>query len=113
MMERREHERFSVVDLVLYDQETGRPIGKVVNISVRGLLVISSRKFEVGDVLGFSIPFTKTVEGMVKFDFQGEVRWAHPNDQHPSRFSIGIQFVENPELQTMFIHQLVDLYGAS
>ena len=50
---------------------------------------------------------------MVKFEFQGEVRWAHPNDQHPSRYSIGMQFTENPELQTMFFQQLVDLFGAS
>jgi Tfp pilus assembly protein PilZ len=112
-MERREHERFSVVDLVLYDQESGRPIGKVVNISAKGLLVISSRKYEVGQILGFFIPFTKTIQGMVKFEFQGEVRWVHPNDQHPLRYSIGMQFTENPELQTMFFQQLVDLYGAS
>jgi len=112
-MERRQHERFSVVDLMLHEQETSRPVGKVVNISASGLLVISSKSYQGGQKIGFYIPFTKTVQGMIKFEFMGTVKWAHPAEDNPSQVRVGIEFADNPELQTMFIQQLVRVYGAS
>lgn len=112
-MERRQHERFTVVDLILYEQKSSRPVGKVVNISARGLLVISSKPYKVGDEVQFNIPFKKTIRGMVKFEFLAEIRWSHPDDDNPAQYRIGMEFSEHPELQTMFIEQLVSIYGAS
>ena len=112
-MERRRHERFTVVDLMLYDQQTKKPVGKVVNISATGLLVISTTRYEVGQRVNFSIPFRQAVQGIVKFEFKGEIKWLNPTDDNPSNFSIGMAFAENPELQTMFIQQLVNIYGAT
>ncbi len=111
--ERRLHERFTVVDLVLYDQESQRPVGKVVNISARGLLVITTKLFDLGKRHSFYIPFSKTIQGLVKFEFVGEIKWGHTDEDNASHFSIGMEFAENPELQTMFIQQLVKIYGAS
>lgn len=112
-MERRQYERFTVVDLVLYDQETERPIGKVVNISARGLLVIATKKYDLGQRHSFYVPFTKAIQGVVNFEFVGEIKWTHTNEDNPDQYSIGMEFAENPELQTMFIQQLVKIYGAS
>ena len=112
-MERRQHERFTVVDLVLYEQATNRPIGKVVNVSARGLLVISSKEYKVGKEIDFFIPFTKTVQGLVKFEFKGAVKWSTQSDENPAQMKIGMEFADNPDLQTMFIQQLVKVYGAS
>ncbi|MFN2144320.1 MAG: PilZ domain-containing protein [Anaerolineales bacterium] len=112
-MERRRHERFTVVDLMLYDNQIKKPIGKVVNISASGLLVISNTRYEVGQRLNFMIPFRQAIQGIVNFEFKGEIRWLNPSDDDPSNFSVGMAFAENPELQTMFIQQLVNIYGAT
>lgn len=112
-MERRQHPRFTVVDLTLYEQITGRPVGKVVNISTRGLLVISSKQYKVGEEIRFHIPFKKTVRGKINFDFLAEIRWCHPDDDNPAQIRVGMEFAENPDLQTMFIEQLVKIYGVS
>ena len=112
-MERRQHERFTVVDLILYEKNSTRPVGKVVNISTRGLLVISSKPYKVGEEVQLYIPFKKTVRGMVKFEFLADIRWAHPDDDNPTQIRVGMEFADHPELQTMFIEQLVSIYGAS
>jgi len=112
-MERRQHERFTVVDLVLFERGSSQPVGKVVNISARGLLVISSREYKVGQEVQFYIPFKKTIRGMVKFDFLADIKWALPDENIPSRYRIGVEFADHPDMQTMFIEQLVKVYGVS
>lgn len=112
-MERRQHERFTVVDLILYEKNAAHPVGKVVNISARGLLVISSKPYKVGEEVQLYIPFKKTVRGMVKFEFLADIRWVHQDDENPTQIKVGMEFADHPELQTMFIEQLVSIYGAS
>ncbi|MBN2046097.1 MAG: PilZ domain-containing protein [Anaerolineales bacterium] len=112
-MERRRHERFTVVDLLIYEQETKKPVGKVVNISASGLLVIATTRYEVGQRVNFVIPFRQAIQGIVNFEFKGEIKWLNASEGNPTNFSIGMAFAENPELQTMFIQQLVNIYGAT
>lgn len=113
MDERRQAERHEVVDLQLFDQATDDLLGKVVNISEGGLLILSEAEFKPGQRENFYIPFTRTVQGMVKFEFLGEVRWVHPEENPSNMNKVGMAFALNPDVQTMFIQQLVKIYGPS
>ena len=111
-MERRKSRRFSIVNLDLHDQVTGHLVGKVVNISRGGMLTTTEKAYEPGKEYGFYIPFEQTVNGLVKFEFSGRVIWCRPNALKPGMLSVGLEFADNPKIQTIFIEQMIKIYGA-
>ncbi len=110
-MDKRRSPRFTVVDLELYDHETHNKVGQVVNISRGGLLVNASQELITEDTYQFYIPFHQTDDQEVKFPFEGRVVWCQPNLIHNSKYSIGLEFADLPEIQTYFIQQLIKFYG--
>lgn len=112
-MERRRSKRFNVVNLELFNNDTKEHVGKVINISKGGLLVTADQEFKPGEIHPFFIPFTQTVNGEIKFDFEAKIIWCRPNPLSSAAYSIGIEFSTHPELQTMFIQQLVKIYGVN
>lgn len=112
-MERRRAKRFTVVDLELFNQQTRSLIGTVVNISKGGLLAKTDVSFTPGDKYNFFIPFAKSVNGEVQFNFSALIVWCHPNSLHPKKFSVGIEFNNFPEVQTLFIQQMVGIFGGT
>jgi Tfp pilus assembly protein PilZ len=111
VMERRRSKRFNVVNLELFHKETQEHIGKIINISKGGLLVTSTEEFSQGEEHKFYIPFAQNVNGEVKFDFEATIVWCQPDPRATSAFSVGLEFAENAELQTVFIQQMVKIYG--
>ncbi len=109
--ERRKTKRSRVINLKLYDQDTGGVVGQVVNISHGGIYSITDERFNIGEERSFYIPFSEAISGKIKFHFNARTIWAHPNSLHPSKYSVGLEFVENPDVQTMFIKQMVKIFG--
>lgn len=112
-MERRRSRRFNVVDLELFSAETTENVGKIINISKGGLLVNSTEEYKTGEEHKFYIPFSKDINDEVKFDFKATIVWCQPNPLTPSAFSVGMEFADIPELQTVFIQQMIRIYGES
>lgn len=108
--ERRKTKRSTVVNLDLFDQQTEQKIGQVVNISDGGIFTIADERLELGEVRSFFIPFSEAIQGRIKFHFKARAIWAHPNSLHPSKYSIGLEFIENPDLQTIFIKELSRIF---
>jgi len=111
-MERRTSRRFSIVNLDLHDQASDSLVGKVVNISQGGLLSIADKAYEPGKEYAFYIPFEESVNGRVKFEFTGRIVWCRPNALKPGMLSVGLEFADNPKIQTLFIEQMIKIYGA-
>ena len=111
-IERRKAKRFMVVDLEVFLAEEEERIGRVVNLSEGGLLMISEKELPSPEVLRFSIPFSHTVNGEIKFDFNAKIVWCYPNTLNSSKFSVGMEFAENPDLQSIFIQQMIKIYGS-
>jgi hypothetical protein len=109
--ERRKSKRFMVVDLDVYMADGQERIGRVVNLSEGGLLMVAERELPSNEIVRFSIPFTHTVNGEIKFDFNARIVWCYPNTLHSSKFSVGMEFAENPDLQSIFIQQMIKVYG--
>ena len=109
--ERREHKRFTVTDLDLYLQEEERLIGKIVNLSEGGLLIVSTEELGSGKIYDFRIPFDKTVNGEIHFDFEGEVVWCSQNTLDAKKFSAGLKFTQIPDLQLTFVKQMIKVFG--
>ena len=109
--ERREHKRFTVTDLDLILQEEEKLIGKVVNLSEGGLLILSTAELESGKAYDFRIPFDQTVNGEIHFDFEGEVVWCNQNTLDAKKFSAGLKFTQIPDLQLTFVKQMITIFG--
>lgn len=112
-MERRKSKRFSIVNLDLYDGSSEELVGNVINISQGGLLTITEKSYQTDKDYNFFIPFNQTVNGMVKFEFLARVVWCRPNALKSGMMSIGLEFSDNPKIQTLFIEQMVKIYGSS
>ena len=110
--ERRRSKRFMVVDLEVLLAHNQEHIGRVVNLSEGGLLMVADKEIPSNEIIRFSIPFSQTVNGEIKFDFNAQIVWCYPNTLHSSKFSVGMEFAENPDLQSMFIQQMIKIYGA-
>ncbi len=111
--ERRTSKRFTVVDLDLFSLDPEIQIGNVVNLSEGGLLVYTDDEMETKTIRNFRIPFNETVNGQINFDFKGHVAWSNPNTLNSEKYSTGIEFTENPELQVQFIHQMIKVFGSN
>ncbi|MEN8241967.1 MAG: PilZ domain-containing protein [Chloroflexota bacterium] len=110
--ERRRSKRFQVVDLAIHTTDPDENIGKVVNLSEGGLLLVSDVELPNQEVVAFQIRFPHTVNGEINFDFDATVVWCHPNTMNTSKFSVGLQFAENPDLQTIFIQNMIKVFSA-
>jgi hypothetical protein len=110
--ERRRAKRFQVVDLDVQSVDTDQKIGKVVNLSEGGLLMIADSELPQQEITRFRIPFSHTVNGEINFEFNARVVWCYPNALQASKFSVGLEFSENPDLQTIFIQQMIKVYGS-
>lgn len=110
-MERRNTRRFSVVNLDLFDSATEEKVGQIVNISQGGMLSNSEQSYEKGKDYSFYIPFKETVNGVVKFEFLARIIWCRPNAMKPGPLSIGLEFSDNPKIQTLFIEQMIKIYS--
>ena len=109
--ERRKTKRSTVVNLDLFDQQTEQRVGQVVNISDGGIFTIADERYEIGEERSFFIPFSETIQGQIKFHFKARTIWAHPNSLHPSKYSVGLEFTEDPDLQTIFIKEMSRIFG--
>jgi len=109
--ERRKEERHSIVNLDLLEFESREKIGKVINLSHSGLLAVSSQNYQVGDFHKFAIPFYNTVKGDIHFDLKARIAWSELQDTKSDSYKLGLQFVENPNLQAQFIQQMINVFG--
>lgn len=65
--------------LIVYDMETDLPAGQVINMSFRGLRLMSEFEVEVYKVYYFRMPLTQTVNGINEIFFDAECRWCRQN----------------------------------
>ncbi len=105
--ERRKTERTTVVNLDLYTQEPQEFLGKVINLSEGGLLVVTDKLLDENLFLNVRILFNHDI----KFDFSIRIIWSEPSTYDKSKFDTGVEFIENPNLQAHFIQQLIKVYG--
>ena len=110
-MDRRRAKRFNVVELELFYHDDREHIGQVINISKGGILVNSKQEYTAGEKHSFYIPFTQAINGEVEFKFTATIIWCQQNPLSTSSFSIGMEFSDFAELQTVFIQQMIKIYG--
>lgn len=100
-IDRRRAKRYVVVDLDLHEHEKEQPVGKVVNISDGGLFAIADLAYPVGEIVQFYILLSELEDEPVYLLFTAWVIWSHPNRLHADKYSLGLEFVDSPDIKTL------------
>ncbi len=111
--ESRQHQRRPLYYyLEVLDRETGEEVGRLVDIHVAGLLLISEIKYPSGQEFHLRVlvqdPLIKTLLG--DLDVTAKVRWSKP-DVNPAYFITGMQFGDISEQQEKIIDALISRIG--
>ena len=90
MLDERKHARYrSVIYLKVFERQRKELIGHLVDVSERGLMLVTEQPLETGEhlKLEFTPPSDWQQQAPVAFD--AEVRWCRP-EANPELFDIGL-----------------------
>jgi Tfp pilus assembly protein PilZ len=68
-----------------------RILGRLVDISIGGLMFLTQGAFRVGTLLQLRLPLPSMAGSKPAIEVQGEVVWTTP-DSHPSYHRVGVEF---------------------
>jgi hypothetical protein len=111
--ENRQHQRRPLYFyLEVLDRETGKEIGRLVDIHVAGLLLVSETRHPSGQEFQLRVlvndPQITSLHG--ELDVTAIVRWSKP-DVNPAYFITGMQFGEISDQQEKIIDTLITRIG--
>lgn len=93
MYKNRQRPRKNTPHLVkAVDQATGQVLGRVVDITADGMMLISSNAMQLGEVYDLRINLPVMVHYRSDVDVRGEVMWSGP-DTNPQYHKAGFKFV--------------------
>lgn len=77
------------------DQASGQVLGRVVDITADGLMLVSANHLEPGKQFQLRIVLPQMTDGKMDVSVQAEVIWSR-QDTNPSFFKIGFRFINLP-----------------
>src|SRR3990172_13364849 len=111
MQERRKHPR---KDLLLfasvYDSNTGRVIGTLLNITLEGAMVLSENKIDSNNSMELHIKLPENFVQKNELIFTANSRWCAP-DINPEFFDVGYQFASVSDEDAQIIQAIIEKYG--
>lgn len=87
--------RHLIYYLRVYDQSENKLIGNLVDISTKGIMVVSEKELPVDKQYTLKMLLPDTLEGSKEVEFKAETRWCH-NDVNPNFFDTGFELI-NPD----------------
>lgn len=97
MHERRIKERLDV-NLQVIELETNNVLGFTENINSRGMMLMSVKRFSVGETIRILLEIPKDGEEVVQLSLTAKCQWC--DQVNPSLYNIGIQFIfQNPYVE--------------
>jgi hypothetical protein len=107
MQEKRQSPR-KVADQVLemYDQITGDSLGRIVNISAEGFMLLSQEPMITGTVYQLTMTDTSSANEQKSVNFSGEAVWCTEATQPDSYWS-GFRIVDISSDDILYIDKLI------
>jgi len=75
----------------VFEVASEKILGRLVNISTGGMMVISERHFEIGELLDVRIILPRPIHGVLEMELRAEARWCTP-DENPQFKAVGFLF---------------------
>jgi len=92
--ERRKFKRrLLVYNMEVFDSDTSEPLGRMVDITPEGLLVVSVNPITTGVTLNLYVELPSDIFGATRVNFTAVVRWCS-HDINPDLFDTGLEFTQ-------------------
>ena len=100
MDERRKHKRrHSIFYIKVYDKETGKIAGRLVDITAGGMMLVSEKPVDVGTISKFKMALPEKIGDIGEISLNARSVWNGP-DVNEDFFDTGFQFIE-PSYETI------------
>lgn len=94
MQERRRFKRrLLVYHLEVFDAESGESVGRMVDITPDGMMLVSNRSTELNSILRLWVDLPSEVLGNKRITFTAKAQWCR-HDINPDLFDTGLQFTD-------------------
>lgn len=102
--------RHLIFYLRVWELESDRPLGHVVDLTPEGLMLISEQPITTGQEYALEIRLPDTEGALQPMQFRAVCRWSD-NDINPSFYDSGFEFVEKRPQDIDTIRSLIEAYG--
>lgn len=92
--------------LEVSDQHTNAKLGKVVNISAEGLMLLSSEPIAAGSIYQLDLNLPRLINKHSKISFGAEVVWSTPAAQ-PGSYWTGFRIIDASDEDVVTIDELI------
>lgn len=113
-MPKNEQRKFKRAHLIYYlrvfDRQTDKMIGHLVNITPDGVMLISEEPLEAGLKFQLRMLLKSAIGNKEHLDFEAESLWSN-NDINPDFFDTGFKLTEIDPADKAIIEELIQEYG--
>ncbi len=102
--------RHLIYYLRVFDLETGEAIGHLVDLTVRGMMVISEEPVTTDKVFRMKMDLPPQLFEKERWELTARSIWCKP-DVNPSFHDTGLRFLATTRHDEMIIHDLIEHYG--
>lgn len=109
MNERRKAQRKTTNELFgIYNMETGKFIGKLIDLSIMGIKIQAAQNMDVGSIYKFKIDLPKPIAEKHYLAFEAKCVWCREDSSSNGHFDIGFQISEMIFDKIEIIQSLLD-----
>ncbi|QOC22252.1 PilZ domain-containing protein [Wenzhouxiangella sp. AB-CW3] len=110
MNDRRAYDRrHSIIYLQVFDRDSGSALGNLVDISEKGVMLVSKAPMENDQQYALRMHLPEPVNGNYTVDFEAVVRWCR-QDINPDLYDIGFELINPPKSFEDALESLVKGY---
>lgn len=105
--QRKVARRHLIYYLRVFDRDSGVLIGNLVDISTRGIMLVSDKQVEPEVHYHLKMVLPETIEGSREVEFEALSRWCK-NDTNPDFYDTGFELLDPPSHFLEAVDKLVD-----
>jgi hypothetical protein len=107
---RKAKRRHIIYYLPVSDTANGEELGRLVDITTIGMMLISEKPLAVGSDYSFKITLPQEIKSPRTIEVRGQSKWCH-KDVNPDYYAVGIQFDATDPEQARLINGLINILG--
>ena len=108
--QRKIDRRFLLYYMRVYDTATRQQIGNLVDITPRGIMVVSEHPLPEGQTTRLRMELTDEVADKPFMEFSAHSKWCEP-DIIPNMYNTGFEILDITPEDSSIIHQIIEEFG--
>lgn len=105
--QRKVARRHLIYYLRVFDSKTNKLVGNLVDISTRGIMLVSDNPIEINKRYHLKMVLPETIEGSKEVEFEAESRWCQ-NDTNQDFYDTGFELIDPTNSFLEAVDKLVD-----